>query len=474
MHRLINGNTKDRGLHFERFSDHSGFAINLDNPSGVKYLTPPMYSYAQALVHKYGPTLLLPPSQRNDIRACELATHGLAQFMDEEISPRIQQAKTFTVWLHIANSCNLSCPYCYIPKLNKAVDKEVVVSSLMTEKTATLILKELISYCEVSNLQRLQIKFVGGEPTLNHEVVKQLCMSGEALSSTTHIKLDYRIITNGIFDQKKWIPLFKKFKFGVSISVDGSPKHHNRNRFLIERIESSPDLPSTVNKVGSWDAVSKTIEVLLAEGIKPYLLCTLDKHNFHDIDEFVDYCLTKEIGFRFSLIRDRSTFSAKNIQEQILAKLESVYETIGNGYPTSMPVERFARFAEWNLNKKKDVVCGTGRSTIAINQDGTASSCQMRMNVPEGEVGESSILSILDTIKSSPDNLHLVDPTQKTGDCVLCRWRYICAGGCPEHTRQIFQTTNHSSPWCELYMSFFPIYARAIATQIKRAADRMF
>jgi uncharacterized protein len=187
----------------------------------------------------------------------------------------------------------------------------------------------------------------------------------------------------------------------------------------------------------------------------------------------VNYCLINEIGFRFSLVRDRSAFLNQNIQAQILVKLESVYETIGNSYPTSMPVERFARFAEWDLNKRKDVVCGTGRSTIAINQNGTASSCQMRMNVPEGVVVKISILSILDTIKSSPDNLYLVDPAQKTGDCVACRWRYICAGGCPEHTRQIFQTTNHSSPWCELYMSFLPIYARAIATQIKRAANRI-
>lgn len=467
-----------RVLHVESFADGSGFAFNSEDPGGVKYLNPAALSLLQGLILKFGSPPRLPSSFAGHPQASELARHGLATIdgVDRPVNSR-HRPRTLSTWLHIANVCNLSCSYCYIPKLHKAASPDVIATEQMPTGIAVGALKQLVNYCTVTGFQRLQVKFAGGEPTLNQTVVEEVGRTSLELSRSSGIAVDLRMLTNGVFDHAKWIPVIKRYNIGISISVDGAPQDHDRRRFLICRSEDrTPQRISRdrknhvrVQREGTWRVVDQTIVTLVNEGIKPYLLCTVDESNFGNLDILVEYCQKLKLGFRLSPVRNRRSQARPELQQTMAESLGRLYDKIGVEYPINMPIERFARFSEWNLEVSKKRACGTCHSMLAVDQQGGLSSCQMRMSVPFGNVENDDVGKVFARIRSAPENHWLVGSDANTGDCAICDWRNSCAGGCPEHKRQVFGTVNHASPWCGVFRPLMPRYLRAVATQIKRA-----
>ncbi|MBK9391874.1 MAG: radical SAM protein, partial [Bacteroidetes bacterium] len=400
----------------------------------------------------------------------DFVKHGLAYSKTPTEIERKTKPKSLTVWFHISNACNLSCSYCYIPKLMKAVDLALMDKHFMSTETVTAATKNLFEFCVKNQFTHLQIKFAGGEPTLNLKSINQTCAYAEDLSKEYGVKVGFRILTNAVFIDDAIFETFKKYKFGVSISVDGDEERHNEVRFTIPRSRLVED-DQGLKREGSWKTVNENIDRLLAQGNKPYILCTVTEKNYKHLFRLVEYCVSKNIGFRLSPVRDRNSHLKPDLLANILSELIEVYDWIGENLPSSMPIERFARFAEWNLSVPKQSVCGTCKSTMSIDQEGKVASCQMRMDKPFGNVNNEELASIFDKIRGADDNKYLTYPETKSEDCSICYWKYSCAGGCPEHTRIAKGTINSSSPWCHLYQDLLPHYIRAIAKQIKRAID---
>lgn len=464
----------------ERFADGSGFAFNLEQPSGVKYLTRRTYDLFDELIQRHGDPPVIPDHGSTNATA-ELVRHGLASSAASGFSGSPSRARipTMTVWFHISNACNLSCSYCYIPNLTKAVRPDGLEEHLMPWHTAETAIRKLFGFCESEGFRRLQIKFAGGEPTLNPDVIVRSCELAETLGATTGIDPSFRILTNGVFDAEKLVPIFRRYRVGVSISVDGDPIAHNETRFtVLARQSRNPVFPLIPidqthgrTRQGSWSRIESNVDQLLANGLKPYLLCTLTESNYQRIHSMIRFCFDRRIGFRLSPIRDKHSHAREGLQADMVESLSATYRWIGENYPASMPIERFARFAEWNLRAPKELACGTCRSMMAIDQRGTIASCQMRMDTAFGDSTIGDIADAFRDIRASADNTFLVSPHRKTGSCVTCDWRFVCAGGCPEHTRSVSGTPNTPSPWCALYMDLLPAYVRAVATQLKKGVD---
>lgn len=427
------------------FSDNSVYWLDLRQPNGVRYV-PNEAAKEPGASHVHGANPLHPPERRG----------------------------TLTAWLHVANGCNLSCDYCYIPHLRKALPPSAAASYLMSAETIESTISGLLRICATEGFDVLNLKFAGGEPTLNLETIRRACSFALEQGDRQGIRIGFRILTNGVFEPSVVVPLLREYLFGVSISVDGDPAAHDKVRFTLDRSGDPIDALTTgrPQRRGTWDRVVESIKELRQSGLKPYLLCTVDERNYRSLMPLVEYCCEGEMGFRLSPVRDKKTYAIPGLQAEMLSELGRVYGWIGDNYPVGMPIERFARFAEWNLRKRKDIACGSCRSMLAIGQHGEISSCQMRMNVGLGKITEPDAAKVFDVIRGRDDYAHMVRPDTKTGSCADCRFRYTCAGGCPEHSRQVFGTTNTPSPWCELYTGMMPIFVRAIATQIKRGVDQ--
>lgn len=456
-----------RPNYIEGFADGSGFVFNPENPYGVKYLPKNTFSSYTDLVRIKGNQPIVNLDENPEYT--DFVEHGLAIDSGGQRIQRKQKPKALTVWFHISNACNLACSYCYIPKLMKAADLETMNAHFMSPSTAEKATESLFEFCKENGFTHLQIKFAGGEPTLNHELISKTCEYAQNLSCIYNVVLGFRILTNGVFIDDNIYGVFKKYKFGVSISLDGDKDRHDQIRFTVPRSRAN-NIEGPI-KQGSWDIIDKTIDNLILKGIKPYILCTVTQKNYKHLLGLVEYCYSKKIGFRLSLIRDKFSHLKENLEDDILSELIKIYDWIGENLPCSMPIERFARFAEWNLSVQKQSVCGTCKSTMSIDQDGKVASCQMRMDKSFGNINNNNLTDIFDNIRSADDNYYLTNPNAKSEDCSVCYWKFTCAGGCPEHTRIAKGTLNSPSPWCHLYQDLLPHYIRAIARQIKRAID---
>jgi len=458
----------DRPVYIEEFEDGSGFAFNTENPSGVKYLEKWAFDIYKDLV--YDKTAIAAMDTSTNSLYADFVKHGLINIISPIPKTGSNNKRTFTVWFHIANACNLSCSYCYIPKLMKAVDIKFMDKHFMDSETIEKATKGLFDFCIENQFSHLQIKFAGGEPTLNVQRINETCETAKALSVKYNVPVSFTILTNGVFIDDAIFETFTKYKFGVSISIDGDKDRHNEIRFTIPRSRVS-DTDAAVKREGSWETIDSNIDALISLGIKPYILTTVTDKNYKYLLELVKYTISKKMAFRFSLIRDKSSHKKENLENELLSALTKVYDWLGENMPADMPIEHYAKFAEWNLMAKKQSVCGTCKNTMAIDQEGKVASCQMRMDKSFGNVNNENLSSIFNKITTADDNKYLVNTNAKSGDCSVCYWKFTCAGGCPEHTRIVMGTANSPSPWCHLYQGLLPVYFRSIARQIKRSVE---
>jgi uncharacterized protein len=452
-------------LFLDAFSDGSGFALNRDDPCGVKYLTNNGFRRLRELIAMVGdPPIVSAGEQDGDVLS--LASQGLVRFHGCDTSPRYAttQPKSLVAWLHVSNACNLLCSHCYIPKLNR-VHQEPEERSLMSTETARRAVRALVGLCQGRGIGRLKLKFSGGEPTLNPVAIACACDEALRAGANADVKIEFTLLTNGVFDDPDLLALVSRHRFGVAVSIDGDEVAHDRVRYTVNHADSR----NAHRKIGTWRRATRTCEVLQDCGLKPFVLCTISESNYRSVGRLAEYCVERGIGFRLSPVRDRSNVPSYGLQADMARYFAELYDRIGHSMPLDMPVERYAAFGEIRFRKPKAVNCRVHRSAIAINHQGGIAACQMTLDTSYGSVDDLGGMERAFERMTSSSNIGAM--ATAGDDCARCDWRYVCAGGCPEYTRAAMGDVNAVSPWCELYRSVLPQFARAIAFQLKRAVD---
>lgn len=154
----------------------------------------------------------------------------------------ISSDKLDTVTLTINNTCNLSCPHCY----------------LQYSGAKTTISDDLLDQIIKSDFRHLAI--VGKEPSVHPDAVKKLTKTMKNSGRTTSI------ITNGILMERFSSRTLSDIEF-LDISLDGGPKTYSRYRFS--------------------DIVRKIQQARSAGCRKINILHTIYKENLRNIDDMV-------------------------------------------------------------------------------------------------------------------------------------------------------------------------------------------
>jgi uncharacterized protein len=433
--------TRTREIVFDSLSDGYGYAFDFGNPSGVKLLPPGVFS-------RLGSSSDLAQAQSAD-EQLQTAVALLRHNPIRETNARL------TVWLHVINGCNFACHYCYIPHLNRFVDRRTLEKHSLRLQTIHPLLNNLLGYCKAEHLTELHINFAGGEPTLNLPLVEEFCREASACQSS--VKLTFGMISNGSFDVDDLIPLIDRYNIRLSLSVDGYEDSHDRIRFELDGRA----------KRGSWKKLSENVKRLVDRGTIPYFLYTVTPSNYESIDDFANYAHSCRIGFRLSLVRTKVTV-AREIQTRIANELLRFYDGLGETLDVSLPILRFAAFAEWNLYQKKYVPCSSCQKYFAIDAAGNVASCQMRMNHTYGNAVSQPFAEIVAGVRADPVNVTMSKASERTGVCVQCQFFHVCASGCPQHNLLATGLMDRPSPWCHVYGTVLPQYIRAAARQLQR------
>lgn len=126
----------------------------------------------------------------------------------------------YSITLEINQICNLQCDYCYLGKM----DNEIMLLQT-AEKAVNFALRQVKNHKD----KQLIINFIGGEPLLNFEMIKDIVEMVERLKDGTFF-VQYAITTNATILNNKIIEFFIRFNFDLKVSLDGSKDINDLNR----------------------------------------------------------------------------------------------------------------------------------------------------------------------------------------------------------------------------------------------------
>lgn len=209
--------------------------------------------------------------------------------------PEPQETGKVKLTLNLANTCNMRCKYCYAH--GGVYESEESIMSKETAKAAVDFF--LDKFGKISS-----IKFIGGEPLMNQEVLKFVCEYIDELKAADKIAKvpSYIVNTNGTILTDEILNMINKYEMRVNFSLDGPGWMNDQARVFvngngtssvvernIRRLSEATNerCPTSVDAVYTQQHVERGISVM---DVMHYLKDELEIPKVHVIPVDVSEC----------------------------------------------------------------------------------------------------------------------------------------------------------------------------------------
>lgn len=320
--------------------------------------------------------------------------------------------------IHLTNTCNLKCPYCY---------KD---ANYLERNDKELSVEEVINYIKVAAKSGfVKVTFSGGEPTLweHFEVL---------VSELTAFKdMEFHLITNGTTNlSDKVIKNMCSVFASIQISIDSYAEEKN----------------STTRGKGSLDKVNNFSKRLFYEGYKEFFYaCTPYTHGMRNQSTIEDLPLMLRFaanmgssGLYVNRLKpngrqdkdDYKNFDEKEFWENADKLYEEYSILYKRGYNKKNNNNKELKCfvagdpIEIITNYSHKTSCGLGVSQLTIDSDGSVYPCSALIdkNLKIGNVRESDFSVIINNAKE----LYQTVNVETIEVCKECDFRLLCGGGC--------------------------------------------
>ena len=359
--------------------------------------------------------------------------------------------KSVGVWLHITNACNLTCSYCFVTEKNN-----VVMSTAVSEATVSSLARTAVAH----GLERVIVKFAGGEPTLVMPAVERFRDQLQTALEGTGIGMHTALLSNGTRITERVIEFLRRPNSSISISLDGYGDAHNIYR-------------CTRSGSPTWQTIRSNIERLQNHGISPYIMATISDRTRHSLPELVQWTISLGLRTRLSVVREphrgsdqQSEFAAYAARmassfTQALAVLEAEELQFDPRLDFEICELRFDHPAYW-------VACGIGANHLVVKTDGTMVSCPMMVDRSGRPPGDDMLSACRQTFP------YTATTARSEGmECLSCRWFPVCAGGCPVTNELIWGHPFARSPLCAFFQSVIPRYLSMFGKKLEQQHHRL-
>lgn len=302
--------------------------------------------------------------------------------------------------IHVSNSCNLRCSYCYANQGNYGSKSE-----LMNINTANDIIYFINEYMKNNPLK--YITFFGGEPLLAIDIIEMICRAF----------FDKGIIflmqTNGTILNDKILNIIKKYNVIITVSLDGPKEINDFNR---------------VDKhgVGTYDTIINNIK-LLGSNVKSIQSTISDEFAEEYSKDIIYTYIFKKTGISFlkaeydlkSKVKLKENDIEKEVEDFFKYVLEDEFIIDSYGY-------RILRFFFSTMNSR--YLCSAGTNLLTIDVNGNIYPCQLFINNRDYYMGNvKDNFSLMDTrYKEVVEKLINLSKSFK-GDCDNCLAHFFCS-----------------------------------------------
>jgi uncharacterized protein len=358
-----------------------------------------------------------------------------------KVSSSVEDVQTLVAWLHVTNACNLRCNYCYLQKNHES----------MSIETSNRAIDAIFRSACKHNMQKVQLKYAGGEASLLIEQVIALHDYARQKAFDYNIGMEAFIMSNGVFLSQKSIESLKERNIGIMISLDGIGSYHDRQRPFI-------------NGKGSFKYVDRIIQKLLTHGLVPSLSVTVSQRNLEGLPQLVEYILERDLPFSLNYYRENVYSSHISdllfTEQRMIETMRAVFHLIEQNLPRRSLLNSLLDKA--NMQEQRHHTCGVGHNYLVIDQHGGVAKCQADIQHTLTTINDDDPLQ---AIRDDQNGVMGLPVDEKEG-CRNCEWRYWCTGGCPLLTYRATGRYDIKSPNCSIYKALFPDVLRLEALRL--------
>jgi uncharacterized protein len=316
--------------------------------------------------------------------------------------------------LAIAQKCNLGCSYCYASQGDFGSTPKS-----MSANTALLAVNLLFADAPADS--RVNLAFLGGEPLLNRDVLRQATEYAAMLAQARNVHVAFSITTNGTLLTEEDAAFFETHGFAVTLSLDGPRDVHDALR-------------PYKGGAGSYDRIVSNARTLLARQRRMQVSArvTVTSQNLsllRTLNEFISLGF-HSVGFSpllnaFDGTRELDAASLRAMLAQMVECGREFERRLLNGerYPFSNIVNALR---EIHRGTHRPYPCGAGAGYLGVSADGELAACHRFVGEPRGAMG--NLVTGIDPAGQSQwlteRHVHRQEP------CNRCWARYMCGGGC--------------------------------------------
>lgn len=366
-----------------------------------------------------------------------LTNKGVIEIKGEERKNFVEKKpRIFEVWMHVTNQCNLRCKYCYVKKTDESMSEEMMLNMGM----------KVIKNAKKNGFIKVKFKMSGGESLLRFNKIIKFVVEIRKFAKKKNIKVDFVMMTNGVLLTREVTKKLKEMKIRAAISIDGLKKYHDLQRVFADGR-------------GSFDLVIKGVDNLQKDEVKFNASVTITKYNVSNLADLSKFFLSKKIPFAFNFYRDIGVGKEMRAKDKDLIKcLSEAYTCIAKDMPKYRITNGLLDGVV--IGRPHKNVCGMGKSYVAIGIDGRVFGCQMMIGEENG-VYENNLMKAM-KVNDFTDGKG-VDSKK---DCLRCKWRYVCGGGCPLLSKEKKGDWRAKSPYCGVYRAMLPKLVRLEAKRL--------
>lgn len=291
-------------------------------------------------------------------------------------------------------NCNFRCWYCYESHL---ADTKMDTHTISSIKNA---IKELMSI-----YPKFELSFFGGEPFLEfNSIVLPLIEFVDHVSQELGTDYIITFTTNGFLITEEIVNRLKPYKIGLSqITLDGGPEYHNVTR--------------KNKKANTFAMIVSNIKRLIRANMPVVLRINATKENIRS---------AFEIPLYFNDLKDNEKMLLQILVQQVWQDAKNdILDSILELY------EEFIKIgiAPWHrrFNYITDICYGDSAHSCVINYDGKIFKCtalDFDKKYVESEITADGKLNFKDSF------FRKLELKKKNPNCINCRIRPICNGGC--------------------------------------------
>jgi uncharacterized protein len=319
-----------------------------------------------------------------------------------------------TLVLHVTDSCNLACTYCYQSSQGRPSKSTEAMSPEVARRSVDFL------FDHSGNLEEVVLVFFGGEPLLNFKLIAPLVEYASTKASSNQKKITFSITTNGTRLTPEIIQFIEQKQICVTVSIDGPEEVHDLHRRFPDGSPSYkmilPNLRNLLRAQTGRPVVARVTLVKDADMV-PLIFDHLRDLGF------------AEVGFAPITTEDFAYQIKKDGMDKLLEHFRNLAERFlqtavkGDFFGFSNLIDLLVNLHQGEILSHP---CGAGLALFSVAPRGELYICQRFTGKDQFRMGDIFSGFSQDTIETFRAETEV---SQKEG-CQSCWARCTCAGGC--------------------------------------------